>query len=406
MKYSLLMMLPVLTLAGCNEINHTKLGYQVKQCIGDTTITCNDQRIKFAIAQTKLHRQSLLDNKDKALAEIGQTNYERMLALLDQKIAHLKGQRHNIYLRWFQGDAQDYREIDQGLDINADIQALGDKISQGMDAASQTSAHAASNQQQDVASLMAADVQTADAFNAGNSASQQSQQAITPSHQVTVLHAMELGEESVSLATDKGKIIFYGEDLTPEHIALLDSLSAGDCLIIHTEQTWFKNEYGLVEMPAFKLSAGDACHGTTQQAKHTSVTASKVCASPQATVFSCSTTKGKQIDVCEVGNQLSYRFGRQGQAAELSFSLAKTQAYKYLWSGMTTSEWNSLYLPRGNTIYQPYYTQNRDGAGAGYGLKVLVNQKEVADITCRNDTVIDNIEQVNVRTISDDERVF
>ena len=128
MKPYHLWVLSAVMLAGCNEVNYAKLGYQVKGCFADATIKCNDIRLKFAIAETKLARQSLIDNKQQAMTEIGEANYNRMLALLDQKIKLFQDQRPNLYMRWFQGDKEDYREIDQGWAINGKIQALGHQI--------------------------------------------------------------------------------------------------------------------------------------------------------------------------------------------------------------------------------------------------------------------------------------
>lgn len=96
--YHLLVQL-VLILAGYNEINYAKLGYQVKGCFADTTIRCNDIRLKFAIAEIKLVRQSFINNKQQAMTEIGEANYNHMLALLDQKIKLFEDQRPNLYMR-------------------------------------------------------------------------------------------------------------------------------------------------------------------------------------------------------------------------------------------------------------------------------------------------------------------
>lgn len=246
MKYPLIAVLSLTALTGCNEINHTKLGYQLRECVGDTTIRCNDLRIRFLIAETRLQRQSLEDNRDKAIAKIGQTNYERLLALFDQKIDHLKGQRHNIYFRWFQGDSQDYREIDRGYRIDAEIRALGDKIARDIDYAARPAQSATTSfpdEQKTAAQMITAEVTTADQANQSNT-----HPTITAGtgHIVTALAAMDMGEESVSLSTDQGTIVFHGNSLTIDQVDLLESLHSGDCLNIHTTEPLTENADGFI----------------------------------------------------------------------------------------------------------------------------------------------------------------
>lgn len=159
MKPYHLLILSAVMLAACNEVNYAKLGYQVKGCFADTTIRCNDIRLKFAIAETKLARQSLIDNKQQAMTEIGEANYNRMLALLDQKIKLFEDQRPNLYMRWFQGDKEDYREIDQGWAINAKIEALGHQIQTNLNHPDQSPAPAQPDIQYDSSPLLAEVIQ-------------------------------------------------------------------------------------------------------------------------------------------------------------------------------------------------------------------------------------------------------
>jgi len=249
MKYPFIAILAMATLTGCDDINYAKLGYQVKGCFADTTIRCNDVRIRFAIAETKIHRQSLEDNKDKAIAEIGQTNYERLLALFDQKIKHLQGQRPKFYLRWFQGDKEDYREIDQGWAIDAKIDALGNQIIQGINHTAQPNAPEHNEPpltKQDATRLITAEVQTPD-------------QIAATDYTMTVLAGMEMGEESISLETDQGTMVFHGDSLTIDQVNILQSLHRGDCLSIHTNEPFAENTHGVIELQSFRLSHGSGC---------------------------------------------------------------------------------------------------------------------------------------------------
>ena len=129
------------------------------------------------------------------------------------------------------------------------------------------------------------------------------------------------------------------------------------------------------------------------------------CPSAAKTVFSCSTTNNKVVDICELGQHLLYSFGKPRAKPELQFNIAKSRAYMYLWDGSTSSEYNELYLPRGNTIYQAYQANHRNHGGTEHGLNVLINKKPVANIRCRANTVIENFQQLELPQISGDERL-
>lgn len=129
------------------------------------------------------------------------------------------------------------------------------------------------------------------------------------------------------------------------------------------------------------------------------------CPSAAKTVFSCSTTNNKVVDICELGPNLLYSFGRPNSRPELQFNIAKTRAYMYLWDGNTSSEYNEVYLPRGNTIYQAYQADHRNHGGTEHGLNVFINNKPVANIRCRANSVIENFQQLELPQISGDERL-
>lgn len=127
------------------------------------------------------------------------------------------------------------------------------------------------------------------------------------------------------------------------------------------------------------------------------------CQSANTTVFSCKTSNAKQVDICSAGKNISYSFGKPNKP-ELVFSIPKSKAYKYVWDGMTTSEINEVYIPRGNTTYVAYQVNHRNNGNGGYGLKVLINQKEVANIKCASG-IKDNIDSVDLSQISTDDRL-
>ncbi|ENW96010.1 lipoprotein [Acinetobacter sp. NIPH 298] len=113
-------------LAGCNEVNHAKLSYQAKECFADNSVSCNDIRVQKAIVATKLFRKQLIEEKQRAVTEIGKEGYQELLLLVDQKIEYLKKQRPNLYLRWFQRDSRYYKDVDFGDHIDVEIEKLID----------------------------------------------------------------------------------------------------------------------------------------------------------------------------------------------------------------------------------------------------------------------------------------
>ncbi|MCS4297511.1 MULTISPECIES: lipoprotein [Acinetobacter] len=113
-----------LLLTGCNEANYAKLSYQAQSCTADNSVSCNDIRVRRAIVATEMGYQQMVDEKDKAMAEIGQTSYNQLLDLIKQKIEHLKKQRPSLYLRWFQGDSRYYKDVNFGDQIDAKIEKL------------------------------------------------------------------------------------------------------------------------------------------------------------------------------------------------------------------------------------------------------------------------------------------
>lgn len=113
-----------LMLAGCNEANYAKLSYQAQSCSADNSVSCNDIHVRRAIVATEMAYQQMIDEKDKFVAELGQTGYNQLLSLMKQKVEHLKKQRPGFYLRWFQGDSTYYKDVDFGDQIDVEIEKL------------------------------------------------------------------------------------------------------------------------------------------------------------------------------------------------------------------------------------------------------------------------------------------
>ncbi|HGX3412418.1 MULTISPECIES: hypothetical protein [Acinetobacter calcoaceticus/baumannii complex] len=114
----------VLWISGCTEVNYAKLSYQVRECLGDYSVRCTDIRIRQSIASTKLFQKKITDEKQRAVAEIGEAGYQQLLSLVEQKIHYLEEQRPHFFWRWFQGDSTYYRDIDYGDQFDIKIEKL------------------------------------------------------------------------------------------------------------------------------------------------------------------------------------------------------------------------------------------------------------------------------------------
>ncbi|ENX51461.1 MULTISPECIES: hypothetical protein [Acinetobacter] len=113
-----------LLLAGCNEVNYAKLTYQAQSCTADNSVSCNDIRVRRAIVATEMEYQQMIDEKNKFVAELGVTQYNQLLNLMNQKVEHLKKQRPSLYLRWLQGDSRYYKDVDFGDYIDNEIEKI------------------------------------------------------------------------------------------------------------------------------------------------------------------------------------------------------------------------------------------------------------------------------------------
>lgn len=115
------------------------------------------------------------------------------------------------------------------------------------------------------------------------------------------------------------------------------------------------------------------------------------------TIFSCTTTKGKTVEVCDAGEKIQYTFGNKGAANELVLAIPRAVASTYQWDGIGRSMIYSVQIPRGNTIYEVFRLADKVSQEVTSGINVVVDGKPAATLTCKPETVIDNIEGVALR---------
>lgn len=122
------------------------------------------------------------------------------------------------------------------------------------------------------------------------------------------------------------------------------------------------------------------------------------CPSGQDTLFACTTTNGKQVQVCDAGRSIGYTFGRPGRAPELALNVPRNHASTYQWPGAGRTTTYSVTVPNGDTTYTVYSTFDRlaDELDFQHGIQVEVRGQQVANLRCREPGLIDNMEGVDL----------
>lgn len=99
------------------------------------------------------------------------------------------------------------------------------------------------------------------------------------------------------------------------------------------------------------------------------------------TIFVCSTTNGKQIEVCDNGDTLEYSFGKPGKL-EKNFKIERTNASTYQWNGMGRYMNYTVELPTGDTVYSIFTGADKIDMKSESGVNVTVKGKNVATVKC------------------------
>lgn len=115
------------------------------------------------------------------------------------------------------------------------------------------------------------------------------------------------------------------------------------------------------------------------------------------TLFSCTTTNNKYVELCDNGATLQYSFGKVGQTPELALSVPRARASTYQWEGFGRWINYSVRIPNGNTFYEVFDSADRIEQTAEAGIYVEASGKNVATINCKMDTLVSNLEGVKLR---------
>lgn len=112
-----------------------------------------------------------------------------------------------------------------------------------------------------------------------------------------------------------------------------------------------------------------------------SPTLALACEPGEALVFSCTTAKGKPVEICQAADTVNYRFG--GKEMEVKVSNADLKWEQDSGSGGGTDD---LHFPNGDTTYQVSYGESYDGS-KGARVYVMRGSKQLADVQCTDGTV-------------------
>lgn len=123
------------------------------------------------------------------------------------------------------------------------------------------------------------------------------------------------------------------------------------------------------------------------------------CEGGSKTVFSCLTTKGKQIEVCDAGETMEYSFGKPKGKPEIVVKIPRSQASTSQWNGMGRYMSYSVDIPNGNTTYNVFWGVDRltDEHAIEAGVNVLISNKMAATVKCSGKKIEQDMEGIDLK---------
>lgn len=122
------------------------------------------------------------------------------------------------------------------------------------------------------------------------------------------------------------------------------------------------------------------------------------CAAGQPTIFSCSTAKGKTIEVCDAGKTITYTFGSPQAKPEISLNVPRDKVTTFQWSGIGRYLSYAVDIPNGTTTYSVFHGIDRiiKEHAIEAGVNVLVDGKLLATVRCSSKNIVNNLEGVDL----------
>lgn len=126
--------------------------------------------------------------------------------------------------------------------------------------------------------------------------------------------------------------------------------------------------------------------------------AQEKCVGGGAKLFSCVVKNGKLIELCDLGKEIQYSFGRPQSQLDIVLKVPREQASTQQWNGMGPIAY-SVDVPKGDTTYSVFFSADRmsDGHPITAGVNVVIRNKPVATVLCDEKTIVNNLEDVNLK---------
>ena len=128
------------------------------------------------------------------------------------------------------------------------------------------------------------------------------------------------------------------------------------------------------------------------------------CDADSQTIFSCIATNNKQIEVCDAGKTIRYSYGKPGKHPELALAVPRAQATTFQWPGIGRYIYYSVSIPNGHYRYSVYSALDKIASvehswekAYEAGVNVEKDNTLLATVICRDDTVVDHIEGVDLK---------
>ena len=122
------------------------------------------------------------------------------------------------------------------------------------------------------------------------------------------------------------------------------------------------------------------------------------CAAGQPTIFSCSTAKGKTIEVCDAGKSITYSFGSPQTKPEIALNVPRDKVTTFQWNGIGRYLSYAVDIPNGTTTYSVFHGMDRitKEHAIEAGVNVLVDGKLLATVRCSGRNIVNNLEGVDL----------
>lgn len=124
------------------------------------------------------------------------------------------------------------------------------------------------------------------------------------------------------------------------------------------------------------------------------------CDSGSELIFSCTTQKGKVIQVCDSVKTIDYSFGIPSKNPEIALMVKRNLVTTTQWAGVGSWINYSVEIPNANTLYSVFWAANRnsDKHEIEAGVNVIINNKNVATVNCSLEKdITNNIEGINLK---------